>query len=303
MHPRSALPRALPATLLFLVAACGGGSETTSPTPVVTQQFTATIDGAPWESLTPTAAATSTGTFTLAGLASATGTAISVTLAGISAAGTYPLGVGPSVAGGSATVTNGSSSWGTPLSGAAGTVTITTITTSRITGSFTFAAPPLPGQSQTNTRNVTNGQFSIPVTGASTFTIPDDAASKVTGTAAGTTFNAATVTTNTSPTSGTLTFSASNTAQTLSLILTEYTAPGPYTLGTGTSHTLRLTNTGANAGTWGGTNALSAGTVTITSETASRVKGTLNATLQPAPGTTGAAVTVTLTFEVGISLQ
>ncbi len=303
MHPRSALPRVLPATLLFFAAACGGGSETTSPEPVVIRQFTATIDGAPWESLSPTAVATSSGIFTMAGLATSSGTAISVTFSGIATPGTYPLGVGSSVAGGSATVTNGASTWATPLSGAAGTVTITTISTSRITGSFAFNAPPLPGQSQTNTRAVTNGQFSIPVTGATTITIPPDAASKVTGTAATVAFNAATVTTNTNPTSGTLTFTAANTAQSLSLILTEYTAPGTYTLGTGTTHTLRLINTGTNAGTWGGTNALSAGTVTITSETASRVQGTINATLQPAPGTAGGAVTVTLTFEVGISLQ
>lgn len=63
---------------------------------------------------------------------------------------------------------------------------------------------------------------------------------------------------------------------------------------------IRLTSSAAPAGTWGGTNATTTGTVTITSVTASRMIGSLTSTLQPVAGSSGAAVTVSATFSIGI---
>ncbi len=53
--------------------------------------------------------------------------------------------------------------WGTQYSEVPGTITITSLTDSRVTGTFSFTAEPSPSSSQTETLTVVNGQFDIPV--------------------------------------------------------------------------------------------------------------------------------------------
>jgi hypothetical protein len=50
--------------------------------------------------------------------------------------------------------------WTTNTTGGAGTVVVTTLTASRVAGTFTFDAPPSPGQG-TTTAHVTSGTFDV----------------------------------------------------------------------------------------------------------------------------------------------
>ena len=146
---------------------------------------------------------------------------------------------------------------------------------------------------------MTQGQFDVPVTGPASLVVPDNAGGKVSGTFAGVPFNASSVASVSAPASGVLTFGGANTGQSLSVIVSAYNGVGTYALGTGVSRSIRLTNTIAPTGTWGGTNATTTGTVTVTSVTATRIKGTFTATLQPVVGA-GSAVTVSGSFDLGI---
>jgi Family of unknown function (DUF6252) len=280
-----------------VLASCGGGDDATGVNTNGT--YTATIDGSAWTANGVGSAASAGGIFTLTGVQTGSATGMTMTLYSIGAPGTFPLGVGPTVVGGIASVTQGSSIWSTPLSGAAGTVTVTAVSPTRIAGTFAFNAPPLIGQTVTSTRAVTSGRFDIPVTGPATLVVPDNAGSKVTGTLASQAFNAATIVTVTSPTSGTFTFGASNASQSMTVILSGYTGVGTYALGSGgVARTITLTNIAAPTGSWGGAAASTSGTLVITSATSTRIKGTVTATLQPIGA--GSATTVTASFDIGV---
>ncbi|MCC6243740.1 MAG: hypothetical protein IT353_12930, partial [Gemmatimonadaceae bacterium] len=119
-------PRFLLCAMLLASVNCGGGSQTGPGTTPSTSRFRATIDGAAWSSLSSTAAAGPGGNFTLIGSqVGASVTSLTLSLYSIGAPGTYPLGVSGNVVGGIGTVVTAPSTWLTPLSGAAGTVTIT----------------------------------------------------------------------------------------------------------------------------------------------------------------------------------
>lgn len=288
------------AAVALLLTACGGGNDNPAGNGN-TGNFRATIDGTSWVANTVGSAAAAGGIFTITGVQAGSATGMTMTLYSIGAPGTFPLGVGGTVAGGIASVTQGSSIWSTPLSGAAGTVTITAVSATRIAGNFAFNAPPLLGQAQVNTRAVTAGTFDIPVSnGPATLVVPDNAGSKVTGTVATQAFNAATVVTVTTPTiGGTFTFGASNAQQSMNVILSNYTGVGTYTMGSGgVARTITLTNVTTPTGSWGGSAASTVGTMVITSATSARIKGTLTATLQPIGS--GAPTTLNVSFDIGI---
>ena len=283
-----------------ILTACGGGGNNGPVGNNNGGNMSASIDGAGWSTSAATATATPGGIFTITGVQPASGIGVTMTLYHIGAPGTFPLGVGSTVAGGLASVVAGTSGWSTPLSGAAGSVTITAVSPTRITGTFNCTAPLVTGTATPATRVITAGTFDVPVTGPSTLTVADNAGGKVSGTLAGTAFNASSIASVSSPAAGVLTFAGSNTSQTLSIIISEYTGVGTYTLGSSTARHVRLNTLTTPANAWGGTNATASGTLTVTSATTTRVKGSLTATLQPAPGFTGTPVTVSATFDIGI---
>jgi len=282
------------------LSACGGDGSTT-PGGGTGTGFRAIIDGVSWTSGSSAAVSAAGGLFTLVGSQVGTSvTSISLSFYSIGVPGTYPLGVTGTVAGGIGTITTSPSSWSTPLSGAAGEVTISAVSSTRIVGTFRFNATPQLGQTVTNTRVVTQGEFDLPVTGAATLVVLDGAASKVSGTVAGNTFNAATVVSVTAPSSGTLTIAGSNTAYTVNLVLSGYTGATTYTLGTGASRTMQVT-TNAPSKVWGGSNATTTGTVVITNVSATRIKGTFSATLLPSIiNPNEAPISISGTFEKGL---
>src|SRR5690606_1392769 len=89
--------------------------------------------------------------------------AISITLMNVPGPGTYPLGTGGGVAGGIAIYADNSGGWATPLNGRAGTITLTTLSDSRATGTLSFTAEANAGGA-TGSRTITNGRFDIPIT-------------------------------------------------------------------------------------------------------------------------------------------
>ncbi|MCC7052955.1 MAG: hypothetical protein IT355_06770 [Gemmatimonadaceae bacterium] len=281
------------------LAACGGGGGGGPTGGGTTGSMSASIDGTSWSSTTASATATPGGIFTLTGVQAGSGVGVTMTIYHIGAPGTYPLGVGSTVAGGLASVVEGTSGWSTPLSGAAGTVTVTSVSPTRIGGSFAFTAPRVTGASGLATRAITTGLFDVPVSGPATLVVPDNAGGKMTWGVGSTAHTASSIASVSAPSAGVLTFAGSNTAQTLSIIVSEYTGTGIYILGSGASRSVRLTQV-APGGVWGGTNASTTGSLTVTTATASRIIGSLSVTLQPVGGTTGGTVRVFATFDIGI---
>ena len=279
---------------------CGGSSQTGPGTTPSTSRFRATIDGAAWSSLSSTAAAGPGGNFTLIGSqVGASVTSLTLSLYSIGAPGTYPLGVSGNVVGGIGTLVTAPSTWLTPLSGAAGTVTITAISPTRIAGTFSFNAAPQTGSGAG--RVISAGEFDLPVSGPATLVVPEGAGSKITGTIAGNSFNAATIAAVSPPTQGTLTLAGANTSYTVSLIVSGYTGVGSYPLGTGVSRTLQVAAAGTPQRIWGGAGGTNAGTVVVTSATSTRIKGTFTATLGPSlTNPSEAPITVSGTFELGL---
>ena len=107
-------------------------------------------------------------------------TTITLNLFNIDEPGTYPLGVTSANVGGIGVVSNTTGrAWSTPGSGAAGTVTLTTYTASRIAGTFSFNAEPLTGAA-TGTKVVTGGAFDLILASNGNFgTLPPDEVQKI----------------------------------------------------------------------------------------------------------------------------
>ena len=141
----SGLRRPAVLLLLGLVAGCGDGA---GPGGGDGDGFMrATIDGQAWESdalpLENGVQYTTPGAYAIVGSKVQGGNdALSVVLSlfNIRGPGTYPLGMGGGTVGGLGTIGSQGGSWSTLLSGSAGTVTITTLTSDRIAGTFAFTA-------------------------------------------------------------------------------------------------------------------------------------------------------------------
>jgi hypothetical protein len=277
--------------------------------------MTAKIDGAAWGGGTAsfvTAVQVLPGAYTISATQTSASQSITIaiSLANIRGPGTYPLGVGPQVPGGSVILSTTTSGWSSPMSGADGSITITTLSATQIAGTFNFTVTgAVTGAA--GTRTVTDGDFNAPITRTGTIgAIPDNAGSTVTVTLGGSTWNAAFVqgsVTTSSQTGGgsTVTVASTNSTRGVTFTLTGVTGPGTYTLGNSGTVTRQLgvTNvTNPLANMWSSLGAGSSGSVIITSMTTTRIKGTFSATLAPAPGstTTGNLVVSNGTFDVGV---
>lgn len=295
--------------LALLSTACGGGDP--SGPSGGSASLSATIDGQAWTSeaqyLQAGLTQQSPGHFPVygaRGTSASSITGITLNLTSIPGPGTYPLGTTSNVAGGMASVNVGSSVWSTPLSGEAGTVTITSIGNGRVAGSFAFVAEAVSGG--TGTKTVTNGQFNVPLTSTGGLQIYD--AAKL-GTASvrlgGVPWKAATWTAGISQ--GALTIILVNNRYGISLSVGPFNGVGSYPLAFAPFHRIIMTPGAGSAAPccWGGRSTVvegqpvlnDEGTITITSVTATRIQGTFSAIL--APGFTGNQ-TSNLTMTEGI---
>jgi hypothetical protein len=302
--------------LLLLAAGCSSGSDATGPNSGCGNggstsglHLTATINGACWVS---NAGAESIGVqHVLPGVYTLSGSQvgglnpyiINISLYNIRGPGTYPLGVGPTVPGGYAIVSNTAGGWSTPQSGADGTITFTALTDTHMTGTFSFVADSSLGAVH-GPADVENGDFDVNVHAQGAIgPVPDNAGSVVTATVGGASWNAAAVAATYSNASGTGHFviASNNSTSGLGISISGITGPGTYAFGA--NGALTVGNTVATLShTWSTLGAGGGGTLTITSITSTRVKGSFSATLGPAPGlqTTGTLTVTDGTFDVGL---
>lgn len=307
---------AIASIALLFVSACGGGSDaTTDPTggnqnPGGTNgssQMTATIDGKAWTSGTSIALQSDPvgGRYLITGIELGTNTSIVLSIGDFAAPGTFPLGVdGITVAGGFGGVTNLSGqTWNTPFSGSAGTITITALTAKHIAGTFSFTAS-LTSNGATGTRTVTNGVFDIPFkSDANVHALPDSIGSKMTATLNGQAWNAAIASGQTS--NGFISLSGITDKQTLLITIAAPATTGTFPMAYTSPNFIWAIDPNATkpAGAqccWGVTG--DAGTITYTTVTKTRTKGTFSITLSPQPGTAAKApLTITGgTFDFGM---
>lgn len=201
--------------------------------------------------------------------------------------GTYPLGVNTgSVAGGFVTWSDGPEVYATPLSGAAGTITITALTADRVTGTFSAVAA-LTGATGAPLA-ITNGRFSVPRSNGYVVPTADEAGSRASATLGAAAFNGASITALGRGTADRF-FQATTTGLTLDVRANGITAPGTYAFAPASATPRFLVVTDANGGgSWGGT-PQDVGSITITSISARRMSGTFTGTLGRRPGAVGAA--------------
>lgn len=293
---------------LLMMAACGG-SDTTEPTGNNSgSQLTARIDGAVWRSEAGSELSgvflAAPGLYVIAGSKVSAGNnyTMAISLANIGGPGTYPLGVGPSVPGGSVVLANQTGGWATANSGADGSITISMLTSTRMTGTFNFTGSATTG-SATGTRTVTDGVFDLQVrVQGNVGPLPDNAGSKVSATINGAAWNAAAVSGNlTTIPSNIFALAAVNSSRGLSITLAGVTGPGTYALSPSASRSIGIANATNTLIGWTSAAAGGSGSVTITSLTATRIQGTFTATLPPAQGTqaTGTLTVTSGVFDLG----
>ncbi|MGZ3447081.1 MAG: hypothetical protein ACXU88_15450 [Myxococcaceae bacterium] len=282
--------------------------------------FTAKIDGQSWqaEALSVSAAAVPgvPGGLVIVGAQTTGGLTrgLTISLYNVAGAGTYALGVSSDVFGGTGSVGEGTGSgagaqtWITDNTGSAGTITLTTLSGGRIAGTFTYVASPGHSNTVGGTRTVTDGSLDLALSG-NLVPVPANVGSKLSAQLGSQAYNASTVNgVGHDPLGGPgLQISSVNKDHGVSITLSGVSAPGTYAL-SNTGGNARLMGAGRNGGDaghccWGGGNTGSdVGSVTITSLSADRVKGTFSATLQPVPGkpATTPLTVASGTFDVGL---
>jgi hypothetical protein len=297
------------AAIVLAAAACGGES---GPSDDADGHFTAVINGEDFSSdpayvnLGINVTTVAPGLYVIAG-AHVEGTSsesVNLTLYNVRGPGTYPIGVGASVVGGSGIVTDDGKGWGTDLSGSAGTVTITELTATRMKGTFSFIAQAVTGGA-TGTREVTDGDFDLKVNSSGTLpTVPDQNGSSASGSVDGTPWTASTIV-SVGVVGGNFIFNAGNTVTTTTVTITNFAGAGTYTLESGAqARTVAVFGPVSNPTSgdccWGAGAGMS-GNIVITSATSTRIKGSYDVTLPAvAGGTATGSISTSGTFDVGL---
>ena len=188
-------------------------------------------------------------------------------------------------------------------------MTITTLTTSQIVGTFSFNATPLIG-GVTTTKVVTTGVFNLLLgtTSQTTWPLPDQYGSTTVGTIGGVAWNAAggAIQFSSTATINGMAWAANNSSYTLGVVTTGWVGAGTYGVADPTAGDATVTLIGPDATGCTGNpcwNSLvsGVGTFTVTSLTATRMKGNLTVTMQPTAGSTATApIDVNVNFDVGI---
>lgn len=268
-----------------LAGGCGGGDGPADPgggNPGG-NTFTATIDGVPWTSdqasiaVSGIATPTREGMIILSGFEAATGRGLSLSFSFFIGPASQPLGVNTGTTpGGTGSVITPPNSWLTPLSGAAGFITLTQRTGTRIAGTFNFTAAALAGATPAN-RVVTAGTFDI-TKEAGLPPLPTGVGSTTIATIGGQPYNFATIV-GLNGGGGVFSFNASNTTYSITLTPKQPVVAGN-TYGIPSQMSMTVLRTGTADSWWGGTGA-DLGSVTITTLAADRLVATFNAALLP----------------------
>jgi hypothetical protein len=291
------LNRIVAVVIALVPVACGGGA--TDPNGEGgTSTFTAKVDGVDWApDFTPSAQNPTYGSYSITALKSVgpNNYSLALQLRHIRGAGTYPLGVGPLMSGGTGVLQQPGSGWATPLSGVAGEIVITTLTATRMVGSFEFVATPSTGS--TVDKAVTEGLFDVPVTGAGGLGVYNQGLSFSASIGAGEAFVAATGTVSI----GTgLLIQVSNGVRTIIIDVASFSGVNTYALGAAPARRLHLYGSASDPLSGWTTNTTGgSGSVTITSYDVGRIDGTFSATVVGVNNATG-SLTVSGSFSMGL---
>jgi hypothetical protein len=160
-----AAPRQLMLIAAVAAVACGGSTGTTGgggPTPINQEAMSARINGATWTAASATIVASNvSGVITVTGSESGGGSNRAITLVVVTnATGTFLIGQPPIVSSGaSILLTQGTAQWTADTNRGSGTITLTSLTADRVTGTFEFEGQAVPTSSATGSRSVTGGTF------------------------------------------------------------------------------------------------------------------------------------------------
>jgi len=276
-----------------LSVACGS-SNTNPTTPggaTGNDVFTAFVDGgsfsAPAAGISATASSAEPGSVRISATSGSGLTFITVilNLGFLNGPGTYPLGVSQSTTPGGTvqmlTGANGAvSSFTTPLSGAAGSLIVTSLTGTQIAGTFQVVVPATPPEAGM-TQTVSGGTFNVPIAGGFVPATPANPGSTITATLNGTSFVAGTVAGAVSGSDFSLNGSATSAAGATSSIAFVFpqTSVGTYPWFSTTGPAVTVTVV-VNGASYGGGTPGDTGSVTIASDSvAGVVQGSFSGTL------------------------
>jgi hypothetical protein len=291
---RYLLRSALAIAAIAASAACGGGGgdDDGGGGPGGQSNMSARVDGNEWSGL-GNAARSAGGIYTVTGADGTDG--ISLQLYNIPGPGTYALGLNATGFGGTAIFSTVGAGWGTPLTGLAGSVTITTLTDTRIVGTFHYDATPLNGTAS-GTVEVTEGEFDMLLQTAGAWSPPDPwDGSRLNGRAGTDTVIGATMAVVLN--GDDLLFTGHDMTHVMAITLQDLAATGAFTFHD-TAPIRRVQLTDINGTIIYLTDSTSTGNITVTSMNANRIAGSYTATLKRL----GAAGTINVsgTFDVGI---
>lgn len=303
---------AMRASLVLLLVACGGGSPTGPSGPPSLPgggSATATVDGQALGGFTlanATHAFSGGYTISLTQTQGTVGRSITLSLMNIPGPGTYPLGTGAGVSGGTGIYVDAGAGWTTPLSGEAGTITLTTLTDTRIVGSFAFTADQVTGGA-TGSRAITGGSFDLPMTTTGTFApVPEGNRNVIRATLGGASYNASTIIA-AQASNNALVIAGNNTRYSIAMTIVPLTATGSYPLGQPGLASSIVISAPPGASTtgplccWSSAVGGATGSVVVTSLTATRVQGTFTFTLPASGGgATSALVATGGSFDIGL---
>jgi len=235
---------------------------------------------------------------------------VTLSLANIAEPGTYPLGVTTTQWGGFGFVGDAAAQWSTPFTGAAGSVTVTTLTSDRIAGTFRFDATPAGGGA-TGTKAVTDGEFDYIVRPQGTVgEVQPHAGGAFSLSLGGATWTAATVVTLQAPGPPAIfVMTASNDRGVVTMTITEFGGEGTYELHN-VQPAVTMTMVGAvSSESWGGSVTFDGktittndeGSITVATADENRITGSFSAVLAPSSGSTATeSITITAgSFDVG----
>lgn len=284
--------------LVVALASCGGGGSSGVAGPGgPSGPMSARVDGVQWNADELGgglgAGHPLPGMYTIPGRRTSGGIPefLDLTLYNVAGPGAYPLGVNSTTFGGGALYGNANAAWNTPLSGVAGTAIVTTLTATRIAGTFAFQATPLSGTAA-GTRVVTEGTFDYPIMSSGvTGPLPDNAGSFVHASVDGAAWNGATIASihNTVGTPSLIVGASTVTTQ-LNFTISGFAGPGTYPIAFSPYCLVTWTELGTGH-SWGGSGSMvgptyvssDSGSVVITSLTSTRVRGTFSGKLAPGP--------------------
>lgn len=303
--------RPLAVGLAIALASCG--TDGTGPDGSEGPGMSARINGTRWDATYTLAVNGGPGQFHISGNAGNGRYGISLQLGHVTGADTFALGVGTEMVGGRAVVTSdvagsvlNDSVWTTDLPGFGGDVIITTLTPTRIAGTFSFVTAyegliSAPGVGTATDRAVTQGAFDIPLAAGGAGLASGATGYRLEGTIGGTPYRAQNMAM-IWPAGPNPTFAlTAGGVSALSISLAEMPGPGTYALDSlAPVRTISVIGRpGLPLARWSSNAPGGSGSVVITSVTPERIQGTFTATLAAVAGGASGTLAVSGAFDLG----